>query len=71
MVSFTGEDNLRLIVSALLVATLPMSSVNAQGNPKLCAELSRGEPYIFSGIVPRASANTAAPVPIKKGPHYS
>jgi hypothetical protein len=62
-----GEDNLRLIVSAVLVATLPMSSVNAQDNLKLCAELSRGEPYIFSGIVPRASVNTAAPVPIKKG----
>ena len=61
------EDNLRLIVSAMLIATLPMPSANAADNPKLCAELSRGEPYIFSSIVPRVPANTATPVPIRKG----
>ena len=61
------EDNLRLIVSAILIATLPMPSANAADNPKLCAELSRGEPYIFSSIVPRVPANTATPVRSEKG----
>jgi len=56
---------LRLIISAALIAALPASNAQAQSSSELCAKLSRGEPYIFSGIALRSAASTAAPVPIK------